>query len=328
MNYFVVLMTILVLLANVGCGQKSRSQAETMANVRIMVGVVMKSGDVKNVARRNFLASKVDIVSLWEMSKKKSKWDRNLIEQETKDELGYEEKLQAFQGAIGEKQAHIKQLWANHQDQLRSIVRKCSKHMEETYEKGMNYGVGYYFDVFRIPSEPYEEFMRDADKRYSEVMKYPITQYAKKFLAERYSEFKEIRNQFENAAIQIRTQQNEIEKIGQERATFIKNYAQTVSDKEKIYFDKAKAYFITEYQENYITTFKTDLSGGAEVKLPKGKCFLFGGAEIGLNYIVWNYEANIAEEGQYIELSNDNASSLSKEDTTQIVGILSGLETK
>jgi len=324
MNHFIVLMSSLFLILSVGCDQKNGS----LVNVRIRVGVVMKSGDVKNIARHDFLVSKANIFSLWETSLQKNKWDHSLIEKETQVELGYEAKLAAFQDAIHGRQEHINQLRAKSRDQFRSIKKQFSKHIEITYEKGLNYGVGYYFDILRIPTESFEIQLRDADKKYGEVSKYPVSQDAKDFLSERYAEFRGIKNQYESAFAQVAAEQVEIDKIGQERDAFIKNYEQTISEKEKVYFNNAKANFITEYKKNFITTFKTDLSGVAEAQLPKGECFFFSEGEIGLDYLVWNYNATITKEGQYIELSNDNALSSKKEEAAQIISILSGLVTK
>lgn len=43
------------------CGQKE-------SEVKIKAGVVMKSGDVKNVARQEFLIVKTDAVAIWNES--------------------------------------------------------------------------------------------------------------------------------------------------------------------------------------------------------------------------------------------------------------------
>jgi len=69
-------------------------------NVKIKVGVVMKSGDVKNVARQDLIISKADIIDLWEASKKNNRWIPDLIRKDTQDELGYDAKINSFRESI------------------------------------------------------------------------------------------------------------------------------------------------------------------------------------------------------------------------------------
>jgi hypothetical protein len=91
---------------------------------------------------------------------------------------------------------------------------------------------------------------------------------------------------------------------------------------DRSYFEKAKNDFLLKCKEAFVSVFKTDLNGEANIRIPKGKYYIFCSSEIGLNHITWNYAANILKEGEYIELANDNAFSFDEEKTAQLLRVL------
>jgi hypothetical protein len=143
-------------------------------------------------------------------------------------------------------------------------------------------------------------------------------------LETRYAEFKEIKNSIANAAavVETRKTQHELDDLLNEREKFIEYFNNKVAEKSKSYFEKAKSEFFLKFREVFVSVSKTDLNGEANIRIPKGKYFIFCSSEIGLNHITWDYVTNVAKEGQYIELANDNAFSFKEEDTTQLLKVL------
>jgi hypothetical protein len=299
-------------------------------NVKIKVGVVLKSGDVKSIARRDLIISKADIIDLWETSKKNCRWTRDLIKKDTQDEIGFDAKLNSFRESINEKSSPIRPLRANLQGQREILAERLYEHIEKTFDGAGPYSLGAYFVSFTNHSVGLDEKGLSAvEKTYDELINddVKLTPEAKQFVAARYAEFKEIKDSYARyasalAAVDTSKAQRELDNLLKEQKEFIKYFNEKVAEKDKSYFEKAKSEFLLHFTEALVSILKTGLNGEVEARLPEGRCFLFCSAEVGLNHITWNYSANITEEGQYIELANDNAFSFKKEDTTQLLKVL------
>lgn len=298
----------LALLTGIVTTLETCSGSKTL-NVRIKAGVVLKSGDVKNVARQDLIISKADILDLWEASKKDS---------------GYNAKLSSFPESIDEKNRLINQLRVDIQNQRTDIASRFYEHLEKTFQESKLYMLASdfaYLTDHRIGAD--EQGFRTADITYSELIEASTDPGAKKFLATKYAEFKEIKNSFFSvpAAAELSKAQNELDDLLIEQRAFI-DFNEKVDEKDKSYIEKVKSDFLLKFKEVFVSVLKTDLSGEANIKIPKGKYFIFCSSEIGLNYITWNYPTTIAKEGQYIELANDNAFSFEEGKTAQILRVL------
>jgi len=294
-------------------------------NVKIKVGVVMKSGDVKNVARQDLIISKADIIDLWETSKKNNRWAPDLIRKDTQDELGYDAKINSFRESINEKNTLISQLRGDFQRQREILAQRLYEHLEKTFHESLPYMLGSYFVLFTNHLVGLdEEGLRAVEKTYNELIRDNVNPGTKQFLETRYAEFKEIKNSIANAAavVETRKTQHELDDLLNEREKFIEYFNNKVAEKSKSYFEKAKSEFFLKFREVFVSVSKTDLNGEANIRIPKGKYFIFCSSEIGLNHITWDYVTNVAKEGQYIELANDNAFSFKEEDTTQLLKVL------
>ena len=294
-------------------------------NVKIKVGVVMKSGDVKNVARQDLIISKADIIDLWEASKKNNRWIPDLIRKDTQDELGYDAKINSFRESINEKNTLISQLRGDFQRQREILAQRLYEHLEKTFHESLPYMLGSYFVLFTNHLVGLdEEGLRAVEKTYNELIRDNVNPGTKQFLETRYAEFKEIKNSIANAAavVETRKTQHELDDLLNEREKFIEYFNNKVAEKSKSYFEKAKSEFFLKFREVFVSVSKTDLNGEANIRIPKGKYFIFCSSEIGLNHITWDYVTNVAKEGQYIELANDNAFSFKEEDTTQLLKVL------
>ena len=106
------------------CNSNKEQSGNNYLNVKIKVGVVMKSGDVKNAARQDLIISKSDAVKLWETIKRNTIRSRNVIEEETKVELEYQTKLDAFQNIITNNENLLKRLRADLESKIYSIVKR------------------------------------------------------------------------------------------------------------------------------------------------------------------------------------------------------------
>ena len=295
-------------------------------NVKIKVGVVLKSGDVKNVARQDLIISKADIIDLWETSKKNSRSIPDLIKKDTRDELGYDAKLNSFRESINEKNTFINQLRLDFQRKRESIAERFYEHLEKTFQESLPYMLGSYFVLFTNHLVgPDEQGFRAVEKTYNELINGNVNRApgAQQFLATRYAEFKEIKNSLTNPP-DINKAQHELDNLLKEQEQFTEYFNEKVAEKDKSYFEKAKSDFLLKFKEVLVSVIKTDLNGEGNIGVRKGKYFLFCSSEIGLNHIAWNYAANITKEGQYIELANDNAFSFEEEKTAQLLKVLYG----
>jgi hypothetical protein len=300
-------------------------------NVKIKVGVVMKSGDVKIVARQDLITTKADIIDLWETSKKNNKWNPDLIRKDTQEELGYDAKINSFRESINEKSIPINQLRANLQRQREILAQRLYEHIEKSYQEApgslnvsfsylTNHSVGLDEAGLRAVDNKYKQLIDDNANPWAEV---------KQFLETRYAEFKEIKGSYRRyvnalAAVNTSKEQHELNDLLKEREKFSEYFSKKVAEKDKSYFEKARSEFLLKFKEVLVSVFKTDLNGEANVRIPKGKYFIFCSSEIGLNHITWDYATTIAKEGQYIELANDNASSFEDGKTAQLLKLLYG----
>jgi hypothetical protein len=278
-------------------------------NVKIKVGVVLKSGDVKNVARQDFIISKADIIDLWESSKKNT---------------GYESKLNSLRESINEKNTLINQLRVDFQHQRETAANRFNEHLAKTSRESVPYFLvsdfGYLSDP-RIKAD--DQGFRLLEKTYNELIKANPNPGTRQFLETKYAEFREIKNSFVSppAAAELSKAQHELDNLVIQQKAFI-DFNEDAPEIDRSYFEKAKNDFLLKCKEAFVSVFKTDLNGEANIRIPKGKYYIFCSSEIGLNHITWNYAANILKEGEYIELANDNAFSFDEEKTAQLLRVL------
>jgi hypothetical protein len=290
----------------------------------------MKSGDVKNVARRDVIVSKADIIELWRTSKRDNRLDHAFVEKEVQAELGYDAKLSSFRESISEKNIRIEQLRATFKLQRESIAQRLYEHLEKTYKGAEPYMLGTYFVLYtnRLMGLD-EEGFGAVEKAYDEVKgKVNPGSDAEEFVAKSYAEFREIKNSYTSAlaASGISKARQELDELLKEQKGFVQYCKTKMGEMEQSNFHKAITEFLLKFKETHALSFKTDLNGEATVAIPGGRCYLFCDAEIGLSHMTWNYPVDIVREGQYVELSNDNAASVEESEAVQVMEILTGAE--
>jgi hypothetical protein len=305
MKRLMATLVFVIIVAEACSGPNAKSSAAKELKVRIKAGVIFKSGDVKPVARCNFIISKEDLVGLWVSSKKNQLLDQAIIEKDISVEIGYDAKMKTIQESID----NINRL-------ISSLPRQLKEHVDKTYQQGQAYPVSWYFDEFRFEPVDLNEYTNRLEKQYVQIINFDLDAAAEKFFALRYEEFKKLKGTIGTKGKlnldlgTLKKQQKELNELVTTKTL----------EKTEENLKKAEADFTLKLKDAYVSSFLTDLSGETTVTLPKGKYFIFGMAEIGANIITWNYTASISSDGQYIELSNDNAFSFKKEEVSQLLG--------
>lgn len=313
---FVMLTTPIMLL--IYCGKDEGRKPIPNINIKMKVGVVLKSGDVKNVARQDFIFSKVDIVSLWKAGK--SSLDRQLIEKELVDKMGYDAKISEYGTKIKSLQDAEKRIADSANASMASVRKKLREHAEITYQKGLPLGVGNNFLGFRVEPLDIDRFRENITELYTKIIGSNISAEARQFLFARMVDLETIEDPRVGGRNEERKVKSDILGLSAEREAYEQSFRQMVTNE---YEARAKISYLGKLKESPLVVVKTDLNGEASVALQRGEYYIFGHAEIGENFIAWNYRVNITEDGQYIELSNDNAYSFSREDVSELLEFLS-----
>jgi len=325
------------------------SRAMTNLNVKVRIGVVMKSGDVKRVARRDVLVMRADIIALWadvEKAKKQNlQAQREIIqeanreaEQEVKREMGYDAKLNSFRAARNE----ASRLSASRHQLLSQGCERIAKLIERTCQAS-TINMIHDFDTFSDNYRPEEwgrkenrERLRSKYEWWVENNKYflnPPSDEDKKFMTRMRDELDEIYRSFPEEGTILREEERQIEGTDREQREFMGTFNRAVSERaakkaqvplegERVPLEKAKTEFLQKVREAFVLSFKTDLEGEASVAMPKGRCFLFCDADVGLSHVTWSCPVEVTQEGQLMELSNDNAAAVDGSEVAQLISTI------
>jgi len=310
------------------------SYAAKESNVKIKAGIILKSGDIKIVARQDFLVTKADLIAILRTSKKNHIKDMKSIEEEIKAEMDYSNKINSLQNELDKYQDEL-----NRQKVLSDMYGvdgKIRKEILDKLEKCIDRSIDYHskepmeknFLFIKLNSlkygmdnaRSYDEFRN----KVKEEIIGPIEWFYKQQLEKKISltfdyedqikELKEIRDLIDKhepdvSAInaKILKLRNEIKKLKDE-INMLKNELKSKIDERLIFYEnKATNDFQVELKKASSKTFQTNLNGEASLIIERGQYYIFGMAEIGQNKIIWNFPVNIKEKEHYFELSNDNA---------------------
>jgi len=316
MKRFPLVIAGTLVMLTICCGREERPLPVQNLNIKMKVGVVLRSGDVKNVARQNFIISKVDIVSLWENSK--NSIDKELIEKEFVAKMGYMAKISEYEAGIKSLKDAEKQMTNSINASLAPVQKKLREHAEITYQEGLPLGVGDKFLGFRVEPSDIALFKESITKQYTKTIGSNISPEARQFLSSRMIDLNMIDVPVLNPE-KARKAMSDINNLVTELESYKQSFRQTVANECEA---RAKISYLGKLKESHLIVVKTDLNGEASVTLQKGGHFIFGYAEIGDNFIAWNYSVDIAKDGQYIELSNDNAYSFDRNTVSKLLELL------
>lgn len=326
-KYFVYLLILLISY----CG-------DGKSNLKIKVGIVMKSGDIKVVARQDFFVSKIDLVNLWEKSKIQNWRDIKSIEDTVKIEMGYETKIKELENVKAKYQTAINSLTHPKNPEIEKIRGELSvalytgeytsmlvnPDLKEIFIKLKN---EYRLEAGATSYEEIKTCAKILTLVYKEIIKKcppvpPKEQLPADNMARIRATQKEsweevsadlqdkVNGQISNMELKLKTNRDIISKNDAE----IINLKNELERRSSILFESYKKKTIAEYRNkisgNIVIVNKTNLNGEASVKINRGNYYLFCVAELASNNILWNLPLEIRKREQYIELSNDNAYSI------------------
>ena len=346
-KYFIVLLTAYLINFTFCSNKESRLSLSKGVTIKIKAGIIMKSGDIKDVARQDFIIARDDLVAIWKLSKMQNMRDILTLQDELKKEINFDYKMVVLQKEIEKNKNEIDRFRKNISSKTKNddpLINRIIDLLATNLKSSFNLGLGWAnADYFRFDSNRlgqyrpnYEELknmLRDYEKKYEEILKMERGEDYKKVWKNQYDKFKEIEGLFLKKESEISTELNGIKvateainKLNEEKELLPLDMKRKAQEKYKSLKHEATLEFQEKLKNSYISSFKTNLNGEASVKINKGKYYLFAVSKIGLSTIMWNYPITIEKEGQYIELSNDNAYSINNEDLiNEITEALAGL---
>lgn len=331
MKKSLILLTVPLLLIPASCVTKK-------ATLKIKAGIVTKSGDIKTVARQEFIITEIDILKAWANYKEERDKTRQILEEKIKLETDFNKKIEIIDieqkrhlNSLSEKTGSnnpiVKQRAKKLAVHLRKIIDKpayfpvklsmiSSTAMEKLKKENVSYQDT--SDIIKELEESYWEninYRRDIISSFHEKYdsyKIQITkEYLKEFeiLLADLQKIKEI-NSLDN---EIRAEQEDISRYENDK----KKLFQELEDKIENSFGTIKnellSKFINKINDSLIEKSLTNLNGEAIIEIKKGIYFIFCNAHVGEEKMSWNMKMDIDKEYEYIELSNDNASHINNE---------------
>lgn len=347
-KYFLfVLISLLTIF--VSCAPKKDS-------VRIKAGVIMKSGDIKNVARHDFLVTKADLIAILRTSKKEYIKDMKSIEKEIEAEMEYDNKTNNLQNELNKHQdgfdkqgKALSDMYIVSDKIAKEILDKLKDHVRRSIDIHGKYPTTEkrFFDI-KLESlkfgtdnvRSYDEFRDSLEKVIIDPIEWFYKERLEKiyrglsyenFMNNQIKELKEIRNSIDKlepdvSAIntKILELRNEINKLKNEMNNLRNELKSKINARFNLYENKAVNDFQARLKRVTTATFQTNLNGEASLTIEKGQYYIFGIAKVGQSTLIWNLSVNIEDKEHYFELSNDNAFAI--DDVTLASELLEALE--
>ena len=323
-------------------------------NVKIKVGVIMKSGDIKNIARQDFVILDADIISDFiKSSESYFGINRAEIEKTIKEKFDYENKIKMYEDKIISlndqinslnKELNILTKKMDEYDgpELQSQYLLLKKHLKSSIDIGKRWNLSKDFQKYY--QSMVNDFLNYGDfmwllirvqRNYVFVLEENQNEKFNKVWKIQYEEFNKIAEFFIEREKSI---ENSIEKIKKEISDI--NLKLSGNNDEKVIFERKlgievlnqidiiKQKEISKYRNRFIKSikdsFKTNLLGEASISLPKGKYYIVGFGQINENEVIWNTPISIEKDAQYYELSNDNALSINNASMMETIKKLFG----
>lgn len=304
------------------------------SNVKIKAGVIMQSGDIKNVARQDFFVTKADLIAILRTSKEDHIKDMKSIEEEIRAEMDYSNKINNLQNELDKHQYELdKQKVLS---DMYGVDGKIRKEILDKLKEHISRGIDYHskdpleknFLFIKLSSLKYGmDNLRSYDEfrdRLKEEIIGPIEWFYKQQLEKKIylafdcegqiKELKEIRNSIDKPELDVSAintkilkLRNEIKKLKDEIGKLKNELKLKINERFSFYENKAVNDFQARLKEALAETFQTNLNGEASLTIERGQYYIFGIAEVGQSKIIWNLPVNIEGKEHYFELSNDNA---------------------
>jgi hypothetical protein len=307
-----------IFFVSLNCQKEASTKKDTsiICNLKIRAGLVMKSGDIKKVARQELIILKDDLVELWDNSKS-DKWkQKDVVDRDIKENLEFENRMTKLKGAIADSKIIIQRESARVQKEIEDHIAKSGGLLQYSDEDNKFFvSLLIQYEMQKLKDNELGEINYNNIKEviklveshyYRRIVTEGMVGYYEKILRERYEIFKEIEKKA-----------NEVERninINNEKIRYNNNQIEVtkkeIENKANGLHELSKRYFKNLLEKSVILTTKTNLDGEIDIVLNKGNYHIFGLAQLAENYIVWNLPIIIKNNNEYIELSNDNAYSL------------------
>jgi len=303
---------VILLILSVSCSKKESS-------ITIKAGVVMKSGDVKDVARQEFLITKTDLIEAWKGIKEEVVGDMDLVREDIIAENDYTAQINSLENEIANLRKAIKELPTLNSEQFKKAKTEYIKILNEYEEIDPENST----DDYSYPRHMEKvienlEDMEDSKISVDRVLErftgryWPIPDEQK----EKYKKIQEkLKNNVSDLIDAIYWAMHESEaklaKKTQEQEALSKEINKKVDEKYELQMKNAQDEFNNQLKDKIISSFKTNLEGQSAFTLRKGQYYIFGLAKIADNNIIWSLPFDVEKSEQDVELSNDNAHSIS-----------------
>lgn len=326
MKKYLIVIFISFLAIFISCTPKE-------SNIKIKAGVVMKSGDVKNVARQEFLIAKADLISLWETSKRKYMKDLKLIEEEIKLELDYDKKITSLENDIIKYQKSISKETKPNNPFILKVVDELITHVKSSISiEGKDYYYKEIYDNLKKDKKDLESVkwaVELLEHIYGTIIKSRADRGTKYIDAykNQLEELKEINKLIDDLETKISKSRAKTIEITGEKNKLKRELKLRMNKQFEFLKNRAINDFQIKLKENVVRSFQTNLNGEYSLTIKKGQYFLFGIAQVAQSKIIWNLPIAIEESEHYIELSNDNAISIDDDAlVAEILGAFKRLE--
>ncbi len=337
---FVIFISFLTIITS--CTQKeseveikeeSEVKIKEESEVKIKAGVVMKSGDIKIVARREFMITKADLISLWMISKVEHLKDLKLIEEEIKAEMDYDKKITSLENDIIKYQKSISKEIRLNNSYILKVSDELITHVKSSISiEGKDYYYKEIYDNLKKDNKDLESVKWSIERLehiYETIIKTRDdlgTKYIDVY-KNQLEELKEINKLIDDLETKISKPRAKIIEITGEKNKLKKELKLRTNKQLEFLKNRAMNDFQTKSKDAIIHTFKTNLDGEASFAIEKGQYFIFGIAQVGQSNLIWNHPVNIENKEHYIELSNDNAYAIDNETIySELLEALGGLK--
>jgi hypothetical protein len=305
------LLTLAILLITIfSCSKKE-------FEVRIRSGILMKSGDVKKVARQEFFILKDSAVLLWKnIQKKYEDIDYTNIGSEAKKKgIILNNEIAILAEEINQS-SQQKNIFEELLKERNSLIARCIDMVHNNIKKG---------ELDNL-NEALKQQLRLLLYKYEDMIKNSGNAIQKPNLNEDINLYRGI-----NEIIKTSFWQSQIVKARElsglfdslsERANSARFNAKELENKIESFKSKLEIMAKNEFQRKInditVSVIRTNLDGEATLKLKSGIYYIFGLSQISINFILWDYPIKVDDNNTYFEISNDNALSISQEEEGMI----------
>jgi hypothetical protein len=134
MKKSLILLTVPFLLIPASCVTKK-------ATLKIKAGIVTKSGDIKTVARQEFIITKIDIVKAWANYKEERDKRRQILKETIKVETDFNNKIETIDIEQKRHLNTLSEITASNNPKVKQRAEKLAVHLRKIIDKPVHFPV-------------------------------------------------------------------------------------------------------------------------------------------------------------------------------------------